>query len=542
VHHLWGGLSRPAARALAAVLEDPEADPECRFVAAHKLATWHAWRGDTDAALAALQAIDTAAPGRRDAKERRIKEGFIRLARGERAAAMTCFRRLLATRGHRRDPDALLALADGAGDDVARLARINRVFARGGFARIERIDPARPLALDNIRGRPGERDAGHRLRDRFLGRARPRAAGLGRVSVIVPAYAAGHCIGTALRSLCEQTYADLEILVVDDASPDDTAAVVGHWAARDKRIRLIRQAENGGAYAARNRGLAEATGSFITTHDADDWSHPQRIETQLAYLAGKPEVAGVCTHWVRVGADLSISPNWRLGDRLLHWNHSSFLVRRAVLDRLGAWDVVRVGADTELIWRIERALGERAVKRIERDVPLAFALDDDSSLTRTKATHVRTVYFGLRQVYRAVARHSHDAEADPEAATRRRRAMTPPELTGEPGPYPLDVLLLGDCCDPGVVAQMQAFADGPDGLGARIGLFHWPDFAAPRREFCPGYCQLLARENLRAVLPTAEVVLPRRFGIFFGTDHAEIDQFPAILPALPPAAAEPVPA
>jgi FkbM family methyltransferase len=523
VHHLWGGLSRPAESSLARVVEDPTADPECRFIAAHELATWHAFNGDAEAALNKIQAIERIAPAYRDHKKRWMKEGFIQLARGEREAATSCFRHLLATRAGSNDPDALLALASGADSDAARLASLNEVFSRAGFARIEQVDPAQPLALDNIRGRLGDLGSG----------SQSQAAGdLGRVSVIMPAYAAAARIGTALCSLCEQSYTDLEILVVDDASPDDTAAVVEQWAARDPRIRLIRQAENGGAYAARNRGLAEASGEYVITHDSDDWSHPQKIAAQMAYLAEHPEVAGVCSYWVRTHADLKISPNWRIGGQPLHWSQSSFLVRRAVLEALGPWDPVRVGADTELIWRVEAAHGKEAVAKILPEVPLAFAFDDESgSLTRAKATHVRTVYFGLRQIYRAIARHSHAAKTDPAAAARRRRAMIPPELTGRTGPYPLDFLLIGDCCDRGIVGQMQAFADSSDGMGMRIGLFHWPDFAARRRGFCAAYCQLLERENVRAVLPTAEVVLPRRFGIFFGRDHAEIDQFPTVLAA-----------
>jgi FkbM family methyltransferase len=515
VHHLWGGLAGPSVRELSRVMQDPAYPEPHRFTAAHQLATWHAFSGDTDAALREIRAVDRVAPRHRDDKLRWMKEGFILQARGETEAARAAFAAFLATPAGRDDPEASLALANGMGDDAARMAQINRVLERAGLAPLELVDTGAPLGIGNIRAR-----------------AAPHGGGLGRVSVIVPAYAAAQCIGTALRSLSEQSYPDLEILVVEDASPDDTAAVVEQWASRDPRIRLIRQAENGGAYAARNRGLEEATGDFVTTHDTDDWSHPQKIALQLEHLAAHPQAAGICAHWVRVRADLQISPNWRIGDRLLHWNHSSFLIRRQAIDALGPWDPVRVGADTELIWRLQAAFGKAALAKLLPEAPLAFALDDDSSLTRTRATHVRTVYFGLRQIYRALGRHSHGV-GDPEAAASWRAAALPPELSGDREPYALDFLLIGDCCDPGTVAEMRRFADGPEAAGTRIGLFHWPAFERPPAEFCPGYSELLARDGVRAVLPTARLHLARRLGIFFGTGHAEIDQFPAILDAAP---------
>jgi hypothetical protein len=307
--------------------------------------------------------------------------------------------------------------------------------------------------------------------------------------------------------------------------------VVADLARADPRIRLVRQPVNGGPYVARNRGLAEATGAFVTTHDTDDWSHPQKIETQLAWLAENPRVAGVCTHWVRVLPDLAMSPNWRIGDRLLHWNHSSFLFRREVTDTLGPWDPIRVGADTELIWRIQAAHGEWAVKMIAREAPLAFALDEESSLTRAKATHVRTVYFGLRQIYRAVALASHAGGLPPAEAAAARARATPPELFGQDAPPELDFLLMGDGTDPEVAEAMRAFADG-EGRGARLGIFHWPDLARDRARLAPAYCALLERDEVRAILPTARVVLPRRFGIFFGSCHPEIDRFPEVVTEL----------
>ncbi len=110
-----------------------------------------------------------------------------------------------------------------------------------------------------------------------------------RVSIIVPAYNAVDCIGEAIASVLAQTEQDFEILVIDDASSDATAALVEAAASDDPRIRLLRARENGGPGAARNQGIAAASGEWIAPLDADDRFHPQRLER----LAGIGERQGV---------------------------------------------------------------------------------------------------------------------------------------------------------------------------------------------------------------------------------------------------------
>jgi len=107
-----------------------------------------------------------------------------------------------------------------------------------------------------------------------------------RVSVLIPAYNAAHCIGQAIASVLAQTEQDFEILVVDDASSDATAALVEAAAADDPRIRLLRAPRNGGPGSARNRGIAAAAGEWIAPLDADDRFHPERLEL-LARIGGQ---------------------------------------------------------------------------------------------------------------------------------------------------------------------------------------------------------------------------------------------------------------
>jgi glycosyltransferase involved in cell wall biosynthesis len=94
------------------------------------------------------------------------------------------------------------------------------------------------------------------------------------VTVIVPLYNKAPHVRRCLDSLCGQTLADLRIIVVDDGSTDDGAAIVSEMASADARIQLIRQ-DNCGPAAARNTGIAAATSEFIGFVDADDWVEPE---------------------------------------------------------------------------------------------------------------------------------------------------------------------------------------------------------------------------------------------------------------------------
>lgn len=100
------------------------------------------------------------------------------------------------------------------------------------------------------------------------------------VSVIIPAYKTACYIDKCLSSVIEQDYKNLEIVVVDDGSPDGLHRIVERYSEADSRVRLIRQ-NNTGAAGARNRGLKEAKGDFIFFLDSDDWLQPNAISLLL---------------------------------------------------------------------------------------------------------------------------------------------------------------------------------------------------------------------------------------------------------------------
>jgi glycosyltransferase involved in cell wall biosynthesis len=170
------------------------------------------------------------------------------------------------------------------------------------------------------------------------------------VSVIVPAYNASGTIERTLRSVMMQTYAHLEIIVVDDGSNDDTAAIVARIGREDSRIILLRQS-NKGVARARNLGIAHASGEFIAPIDADDIWNSRKIEKQIAVMEGGGDRIGLVYCYSRHidEYDVITAQEWQQdkarGDvyALLILsnfvaNASAPLIRRAYLQKVGGYD------------------------------------------------------------------------------------------------------------------------------------------------------------------------------------------------------------
>ena len=108
------------------------------------------------------------------------------------------------------------------------------------------------------------------------------------VSVVIPTYNRAGKVVRAIRSVLDQTYTDLEVIVVDDGSTDDTEAAVRGIA--DPRVRYVRQ-ENQGACAARNHGTALCTGAYMAFHDSDDVWRPEKLEKEMrVLLSGEADI------------------------------------------------------------------------------------------------------------------------------------------------------------------------------------------------------------------------------------------------------------
>ncbi len=115
------------------------------------------------------------------------------------------------------------------------------------------------------------------------------------ISVIIAAYNIEAYIERGVRSVCEQTYANLEIIVVDDGSTDATGRILDALAQKDARIQVIHQ-DNGGLAHARNMGIARATGDYIGFVDGDDWIDTDMYEKLFSALKDKRADLAVCRY------------------------------------------------------------------------------------------------------------------------------------------------------------------------------------------------------------------------------------------------------
>jgi glycosyltransferase involved in cell wall biosynthesis len=169
------------------------------------------------------------------------------------------------------------------------------------------------------------------------------------VSVVVPAFNATKTISETLRSISRQTYAALEIVVVDDGSTDETADIARRYGATDSRVRVVTK-PNGGVASARNAGIHCTKGAFVAFIDADDLWHPTKIAKQVkVLLAGGPDMALVYAPFRLIDADgrvLASPHKYGVNGWVIHrhfysnlvGNGSALLVRRSVLEEFGGFD------------------------------------------------------------------------------------------------------------------------------------------------------------------------------------------------------------
>lgn len=113
-----------------------------------------------------------------------------------------------------------------------------------------------------------------------------------KVSVIIASYNGERFVAETVKSILEQTWRDLELVIVDDGSTDGTRAILRDFAARDARVRIIEK-ENEGLIRTLNRAIAEARGEYIARIDHDDIARPARIERQASFLDTHPDYVGV---------------------------------------------------------------------------------------------------------------------------------------------------------------------------------------------------------------------------------------------------------
>lgn len=238
------------------------------------------------------------------------------------------------------------------------------------------------------------------------------------VSVVMPVYRPDRGVLAAARSVLAQSWSDVELIVVDDGSPAEFRDLFAAVAELDRRVRIVRADANGGTYAARNLGLDAARGTYVTFHDADDWAHPRRIETQVRPMLERPDLLGTRSRAVRTFPDLRVT---YVGYPPIRVNASSLLFRRRqALDAIGHFDDVRKSGDIEFPARLIAAV-PGSVTDLDGP-PLSVVQLRKGSLSRADAVPgwLHWERLAYRDRYREWHSRIRHGLADPRLPARRR--------------------------------------------------------------------------------------------------------------------------
>ncbi|MCX7568042.1 glycosyltransferase family A protein [Sulfitobacter sp. F26169L] len=200
---------------------------------------------------------------------------------------------------------------------------------------------------------------------------------LPRVSVVMTCYNAADTIGGAVRSLLNQDYPDLEVVICDDNSTDDSWQVLCEL--RDlapKAVKIFRVNTNGGTYLAKNICISQASGEIIMFQDSDDYSHPARVMTQVLPLLSDENLIATRSKYLRFNPDTGrIVP---VADLYAKYGLITLAVRRKAFEETGYFDPVRKAGDDEWFQRLRHLYGRLRIKEI--DVSLYMAELRENSL------------------------------------------------------------------------------------------------------------------------------------------------------------------
>ena len=224
-----------------------------------------------------------------------------------------------------------------------------------------------------------------------------------RVSVVIPTYNRKAVLLESIASVRQQSFGDLEILVCDDGSSDDSREAVLAVAAADSRVRWIAGEHCGAPGLVRNRGIRAATGEWIAFQDSDDLWIPDKLEKQMAVLRNAPDAQFIYAHAAAIlpdGSRLRMTPfriprQGRIFETLLMYSMvhpQTMMVRRSLLDQVGYFNEdlgLRIVEDYELVLRLAAA------------APFHF-VDEDLVLYRTQPDSISADLFRSIDEYEQV--------------------------------------------------------------------------------------------------------------------------------------------
>ena len=179
-----------------------------------------------------------------------------------------------------------------------------------------------------------------------------------KISVIVPVYKTEGLLDRCVESIVGQTYENLEIILVDDGSPDNCPAMCDAWAEKDSRIRVIHK-ENGGVSSARNAALDIATGDYIGFVDSDDWIEPEMYSSLIQKISESGKNIALCSYYA-----VEIS-----GERY----ECRCVVDKEVLDKDDYFRFIVLGGDGGYIWN--RLYDADILKEVRFDEDIWYSED-----------------------------------------------------------------------------------------------------------------------------------------------------------------------
>ncbi len=221
------------------------------------------------------------------------------------------------------------------------------------------------------------------------------------ISVIVPIYNVEAYLEKCLKSILDNTYRDLEVICIDDGSPDNCLSILQKFANEDARIRIVDQ-KNQGVQAARNKGLSLATGDYIAFVDPDDWIHPQYFQSLFDCIEQYDADIAICgCQTVREGEDIATeeydSINFRkLSDTAFFQSYYARhmcwarLYRRSAIEGIRFVPEVKLGDDTLFNLQVISKLKDPKV--YETETRMYYYLQRSGSIVRTSKYHDYIVF------------------------------------------------------------------------------------------------------------------------------------------------------
>lgn len=353
--------------------------------------------------------------------------------------------------------------------DRQRLRSLNLLFKAAGLAEISLRESGSRFLFGNLSG--------------SIAGVQPCLAE-DKVSVLYCVHNLDHILEIAVGSILRQSWRNLELVLVDDHSSDDSWRIIESIAEKDTRVVAIRNDGRKGLYRSQNLALELASGEYVSVVSGATFCHPQLLEIQMRILAQDSGHRVVCARSMSVCPDMTIVPAFCQIESAYLRGGGPFLARAREIRTAGGWDELTEFADDEYLQRVTILRGKDAVCTMKSYPPIAIRLAERQSLLfRRKLTDgTRREYLKQAGVWaseRAATGQTDNVELKINRSSRKHPFPVPRSLAvtqwSVPSHYNIvlvsDLSLLGGTrrCNQGYVAAAMR-------LQMRVGLLHWPRF------------------------------------------------------------------